>query len=129
GGGEADRGGCAGARPRLRHTARVPRPRLARPGPRAHRSDRRPDRRLVVRAPRDGVSRLRVALLLNPVSRRAGHDRGAVGGRSMLAGLGALLVLPTTVGEPGEQQTRQALAAGVDRVVVAGGDGKVRLVA
>lgn len=47
----------------------------------------------------------------------------------MLAGLGAPLVLPTTVGEPGEQQTRQALAAGVDRVVVAGGDGTVRVVA
>jgi len=41
----------------------------------------------------------------------------------------APLVLPTTADEPGASQAREALDAGVDRVVVAGGDGTVRQVA
>lgn len=71
----------------------------------------------------------RVALVLNPVSRRAGPARRAVEHACARSGLGAPLVLTTTVEDPGESQARAALAAGVDRVVVAGGDGTVRLVA
>lgn len=71
----------------------------------------------------------RVALVLNPVSRQAGRAHRAVARSCVLAGLGDPLVLPTTVSEPGERQAREALAAGAERVVVAGGDGTVRLVA
>lgn len=71
----------------------------------------------------------RVALVLNPASRRAGRARRAVEQACAAAGLGAPLVLTTTVQEPGESQARAALAAGIDRVVVAGGDGTVRRVA
>lgn len=70
----------------------------------------------------------RVALVLNPVGRRAQVARRAVEDACAAAGLGAPLVLTTTVAEPGEQQAREALLAGVERVVVAGGDGTVRLV-
>lgn len=71
----------------------------------------------------------RVALVLNPLARLAGPARSAVEQACEAAGLGAPLVLTTTVAEPGESQAREALAAGVERVVVAGGDGTVRLVA
>lgn len=70
-----------------------------------------------------------VALVLNPVSRRVAAARRAVEEACAAAGSGAPLVLTTTVAEPGERQAREALAAGVERVVVAGGDGTVRLVA
>lgn len=72
---------------------------------------------------------LRVALVLNPVSRQAGVARRAVEEACAAAGMGEPLVLTTTVARPGELQAREALAAGVERVVVAGGDGTVRLVA
>lgn len=71
----------------------------------------------------------RVALVLNPVSRRADPARRAVETACRAAGLGAPPVLETTVEDPGPGQTRSALAQGVERVVVAGGDGTVRLVA
>lgn len=71
----------------------------------------------------------RVALVLNPVSGRAEAARRAVEHVCAAAGLGQPLVLTTTVDEPGESQARAALAAGVERVVVAGGDGTVRVVA
>lgn len=71
----------------------------------------------------------RVALVLNPVSGRAEAARRAVERACTAAGLGEPLVLSTTVDEPGDSQARAALAAGVNRVVVAGGDGTVRVVA
>ncbi|WP_134773154.1 diacylglycerol/lipid kinase family protein [Ornithinimicrobium flavum] len=71
----------------------------------------------------------RVALVLNPVARGSDRARQVVERQCAVAGLGPPLVLPTTVEDPGEGQARQALDAGVQRVVVAGGDGTVRLVA
>lgn len=71
----------------------------------------------------------RVALVLNPVSRRAPAARRAVESACAAAGLEAPLVLETTVEEPGPAQARYAVAQGVERVVVAGGDGTARLVA
>lgn len=71
----------------------------------------------------------RVALVLNPASRAAGRALEMVGSACAAAGLGAPLVLETSVADPGPGQARYALAQGVERVVVAGGDGTVRLVA
>ncbi|MGD8149762.1 diacylglycerol/lipid kinase family protein [Ornithinimicrobium sp. Y1694] len=69
-----------------------------------------------------------VALVLNPSSRRSAPARAAIETACGAHGM-SLLVLPTTVADPGPGQAREALAAGVRRVVVAGGDGTVRHVA
>ncbi|GGK70466.1 diacylglycerol/lipid kinase family protein [Ornithinimicrobium pekingense] len=71
----------------------------------------------------------RLALVVNPSSRAAHHAVGAVSAAVQEAGLGEPLVLSTTPHEPGGPQTRYAVARGVERVVVAGGDGTVREVA
>ncbi|GAA1179165.1 diacylglycerol kinase family protein [Ornithinimicrobium humiphilum] len=71
----------------------------------------------------------RVALVVNPVSRASATAVEAVTHASRDAGLGNPWILPTTVEQPGGAQARQAREAGVERVVVAGGDGTVRLVA
>ncbi|MFK5634167.1 diacylglycerol/lipid kinase family protein [Ornithinimicrobium sp. LYQ103] len=71
----------------------------------------------------------RVALVLNPSSRRAPAARRAVESACAAAGLGRPLVLETTVEQPGPDQARYAVSQGVGRVVVAGGDGTARLVA
>lgn len=71
----------------------------------------------------------RVALVLNPVSRRARQASAAVESACAAAGLDPPLVLETTVAEPGAAQARYAVEQGCDRLVVAGGDGTVRLVA
>ena len=71
----------------------------------------------------------RVALVVNPSSRAARAAVEAVSSAVRVAGLGEVLVLPTTPEEPGGPQARYAVAQGVERVVVAGGDGTVREVA
>lgn len=71
----------------------------------------------------------RVALVLNPVSRGAQRARVAVERACAAAGLGEPIVLATSTEDPGPGQARYALSQGVERVVVAGGDGTVRLVA
>ena len=71
----------------------------------------------------------RVALVLNPATPRSGAAHEAVRGACAAAGLEPPLLLRTSVAETGAAQTREAFAAGVDRVVVAGGDGTVRAVA
>lgn len=70
-----------------------------------------------------------VALVLNPVSRRAADAVVAVERACADAGLGRPLVLSTTPEDPGPGQAREAVARGARRIVVAGGDGTVRLVA
>lgn len=71
----------------------------------------------------------RVALVLNPATPRSGAAHEAVRGACAAAGLPPPLVLRTSAEETGAAQAREALAAGVDRLVVAGGDGTVRAVA
>jgi len=66
----------------------------------------------------------RVFVVLNPVARGAEGVR-----RAVLAAEPDATILTTTVADPGAGQARQALAAGASRIIVAGGDGTVRLVA
>lgn len=70
-----------------------------------------------------------VGLVLNPRGRRSARARQEL--EAALADLSAPapIVLTTTVDSPGADQTRRLLAAPVDLVVVAGGDGTVRQVA
>ncbi|WOP17521.1 diacylglycerol/lipid kinase family protein [Raineyella sp. LH-20] len=70
--------------------------------------------------------RPRVGLVLNPLGRRADRARRELAAALAAAGAPAPTVLTTTVESPGAEQTRRLLAAGVDLVVVAGGDGTVR---
>ena len=71
----------------------------------------------------------RVALVINPSSRQAARAVEAVTRACQVAGLEEPVVAETTVDDPGPEQTRAALAGGADRIIVAGGDGTVRLVA
>lgn len=71
----------------------------------------------------------RVALVIKPVSPRAVVARREVETACARAGLESPLVLPTTVEEPGPPQVRYAVDRGFDRIIAAGGDGTVRLVA
>lgn len=71
----------------------------------------------------------RAALVYNPV-KADGERLGTLLARlSQAHGWHAPLLLTTTVDDPGQAVTREALAAGVDAVLVAGGDGTVRAVA
>lgn len=69
------------------------------------------------------------ALVYNPVKADAASLRATVARLSAAAGWGAPLLLETTIQDLGAGVTRQALAAGADAVLVAGGDGTVRAVA
>jgi len=69
------------------------------------------------------------ALIVNPATRLAGSAVREVTLACAVQGWQPPLVLMTTAEEPGAAQTAQALAQGVDRVIVAGGDGTVRHVA
>ncbi|WP_131104345.1 diacylglycerol/lipid kinase family protein [Ornithinimicrobium sufpigmenti] len=71
----------------------------------------------------------RVALVLNPAAPRSRAAQEAVESACAELHLPGPVLLRTTVAEPGADQAREALAGGADRVVVAGGDGTVRLVA
>lgn len=68
-------------------------------------------------------------MIVNPVCPAADDALASVAAVCKRRHWAAPLVLPTTTEQPGADQTREALAAGVDRVLVAGGDGTVRQVA
>ena len=72
---------------------------------------------------------MRAALIVNPALKAATPAIRAVQAAGRLNGWDGALVLQTSVEHPGQEQTWAALDAGVDRIVVAGGDGTVRLVA
>ena len=72
---------------------------------------------------------MRAALIVNPSRKAAAPATRAVQAASRLRGWDEPLVLETTVAHPGQEQTWDALDAGVDRIIAAGGDGTVRLVA
>ncbi|NLT26544.1 MAG: diacylglycerol kinase [Microbacteriaceae bacterium] len=71
----------------------------------------------------------RAAVIVNPVKLPLDELVDVLAELEAEHGLAPSLVLPTTVDEDGDAQARDALAEGVDRVVVAGGDGTVRLAA
>ncbi|MCL2653899.1 MAG: hypothetical protein FWD63_08970 [Propionibacteriaceae bacterium] len=72
---------------------------------------------------------MRAALIVNPNLKAAAPAVRAVRAASRLKDWDEPLVLQTTVARPGQEQTWDALDASVDRIIVAGGDGTVRLVA
>jgi diacylglycerol kinase (ATP) len=71
----------------------------------------------------------RAAVVVNPVKSGGPAFRGSILRLCETQGWAEPLWLETTVEDPGEGQTRQALEAGVDVVIAAGGDGTVRSVA
>lgn len=72
---------------------------------------------------------MRVALIVNPATRDAGRAIRATLAASAHHGWAPPLLLTTTVDQPGGEQAAKAIAEGVDRIVVAGGDGTLRHVA
>lgn len=75
------------------------------------------------------TSARKVALVVNPS--KSGTDRAIAAVRHVCAeaGLAEPLVLESSIEDPGAGATRQALEAGCDVVIAAGGDGTVRAVA
>ncbi|NKX55104.1 diacylglycerol/lipid kinase family protein [Arthrobacter mobilis] len=71
----------------------------------------------------------RVALILHPLKNAAAAAQEKVAAACAEAGWQEPLVLETTLEDPGHAQTRQALRAGADVVLAAGGDGTLRVVA
>lgn len=71
----------------------------------------------------------RAAVVVNPAKAVGDELRGALVRLCETQGWAEPLWLETTVEDPGEGQARQALEAGVDVVIAAGGDGTVRCVA
>ncbi len=71
----------------------------------------------------------RAALIINPTKAATGDVRDAVERISREEGWETPLIVETTKDDPGHGQTREALDAEVDLVIVAGGDGTVRCVA
>lgn len=71
----------------------------------------------------------RVGLVINVTKDQAEHTVGLVHTACARAGLSAPLVIPSSAEDPGHSMTRQALEAGCDVVLAAGGDGTVRAVA
>lgn len=70
-----------------------------------------------------------IALVLNPSKAEADSVRRQIAAAVQEAGLPELTVYETTVEDPGQQMTRDAIADGADVVLAAGGDGTVRFVA
>lgn len=68
------------------------------------------------------------ALVVNPVKTDAPRLAKMLHTLSLAAGWAEPLILETSIEDPGQQITRQALADGVAAVLVAGGDGTVRAV-
>lgn len=71
----------------------------------------------------------RAALILNPVKPTDADIRAIVTELSLEQGWEEPLFLETTEDDPGHGQAQEALKAGVDVVIAAGGDGTVRCVA
>lgn len=71
----------------------------------------------------------RIALVLNPSKSGAEAIRAEATAAVAEAGLPELAVFETTVEDPGAQMARDAIEAGADVVMAAGGDGTVRSVA
>lgn len=71
----------------------------------------------------------RAALVYNPVKVDLESVKAAVSRAEEAAGWAETLWLETSVEDPGAGQTREAIEAGVDMVIAAGGDGTVRVVA
>lgn len=70
-----------------------------------------------------------VAVVVNPAKvRRAKPFRALIDGELARRGHPPARYLPTTIASPGAAQARAALAAGAGRVLVAGGDGTIRMV-
>lgn len=76
-----------------------------------------------------GTALPRAALVLNPIKKGATDLRATAGAISRQEGWAPPLVIETTADDPGEAMAQEALAAGVDLVIAAGGDGTVRHVA
>src|SRR3712207_6812935 len=70
----------------------------------------------------------RCAVVVNPI-KVSDEFRPLVLEKLSAAGWAEPLWLETSVEDPGRQMTQEALAAGVDLVIGAGGDGTVRIVA
>ncbi|HXD27185.1 MAG TPA: diacylglycerol kinase family protein [Arthrobacter sp.] len=70
----------------------------------------------------------RTALVINPSKQAADETRSALLLAWASAGLEEPMVLETTVDDPGYGMARQALEAGCEVVVAAGGDGTIRAV-
>ncbi|MHA7154196.1 diacylglycerol/lipid kinase family protein [Arthrobacter sp. TMN-50] len=71
----------------------------------------------------------RAALIVNPVKNTGADIRAIVSGLCAADGWDELLYLETTADDPGRGQAQEAVDAGVDVVIAAGGDGTVRCVA
>jgi diacylglycerol kinase (ATP) len=69
------------------------------------------------------------AIVFNPIKVNEAKLRAAVAAAESAAGWGESLFYETSEEDPGGGQTRQALDAGADVVMAAGGDGTVRFVA
>jgi diacylglycerol kinase (ATP) len=89
-------------------------------------------RQLPTHAPQDAISASvgqRVAVILNPSKEGAADLVDAVTLACAEARLPRPIFLETTVEHTGEKQAREALDAGADLIIAAGGDGTVRAVA
>ena len=76
-----------------------------------------------------GTGRKRVAVVVNPIKVGDVDDfKARVAAVAERAGWSEPLWFETTIEDPGHGQTAQALSAGVDLIVAAGGDGTVRAV-
>jgi diacylglycerol kinase family enzyme len=71
----------------------------------------------------------RAAIIANPVKIDMAQLRRLLPAMERAHGYADTLILETTADSPGTEQTREAIDAGVDVVIAAGGDGTVRLVA
>jgi diacylglycerol kinase (ATP) len=72
---------------------------------------------------------LTAAVIYNPIKVDLDTIRAAVLKEEAAAGWSATHFFPTSVDDPGQGAAREALDAGADMVIVAGGDGTVRAVA
>ncbi|WEO77660.1 diacylglycerol kinase family protein [Cryobacterium sp. SO2] len=77
----------------------------------------------------DSPAERRAAVIYNPVKTDAVRLMAGVTAVAEAAGWAETLWFETSVADPGQRVTRQALRHGVDLVLVAGGDGTVRAVA
>ena len=77
----------------------------------------------------DAATRLRAAVVFNPTKSGVDSLREAVTRAEERQGFAPSMWIETTADDPGKGMAKQALDAGVDLVIAAGGDGTVRSVA